>query len=309
MIFLQIFSNASNFVEGVDTAFMVIFGISLFFLIGITAVMIYFVFRYHKTRNPKATQIHGSNTLEIIWTVVPLILVMVMFYYGYKGYALMREVPDDAMQVKVTAYMWDWDFQYENGKISKDLYIPINKAVKLNMVSLDVIHSFYISAFRVKEDVVPGRENYMWFEAQKEGSYDILCAEYCGLRHSYMDAKAIVMPQEKFDSWLADYDPDANKDPKGLEILRANACIGCHSLDGSRLVGPSFLGIYGSKKTVIENGKAKTITVDEEYIKRAINNPNAEVVEGYAPNLMQSYSKIISEEDQQFIIEYMKTIK
>lgn len=310
MTFLQIFSNASNFVEGVDTAFMVIFGISLFFLIAITAVMIYFVYRYHKKRNPKATQIHGSNTLEIIWTVVPLILVMVMFYYGYKGYAIMREVPDDAMEVKVISYMWDWDFEYENGKVSKDLYVPINKAVKLNLVSLDVIHSLYIPAFRVKEDAVPGMEdNYMWFQAQLEGEFDILCAEYCGLRHSYMDAKTIVMPQEKFDTWLADYDPEADKNPKGLEILRANACIGCHSLDGAKLVGPSFLSIYGSDRDVLIDGKEKTVIVDDDYLKRAINDPNSEVVKGYAPNLMQSYSKIISVEDQEHIIEYLKKLK
>lgn len=309
MIFLQIFSNASNFVEGVDTAFMVIFGISLFFLIGITGVMIYFVFRYHKSRNPKATQIHGSNTLEVIWTVVPLILVMVMFYYGYKGYALMREVPEDAMQVKVIAYMWDWDFQYENGKISKDLYVPINKPVKLNMISLDVIHSFYISAFRVKEDVVPGRENFMWFIPQKEGEFNILCAEYCGLRHSYMDAKTIVMPENDFNTWLADFDPDADKDHKGLEILRANACIGCHSLDGSRLVGPSFLGVYGTEKVIIKNGKEKTITVDAAYLKKSISDPNDEVVKGYPANVMQSYTKILSDEDVDDIVDYLKTLK
>jgi cytochrome c oxidase subunit 2 len=309
MTLLQIFSNASNFVEGVDTAFMVIFGISLFFLIGITAVMIYFVFRYHKSRHPKATQIAGSNALEITWTIIPLILVMVMFYYGYKGYAVMREVPDDAMQVKVIAYMWDWDFQYENGKVSKDLYVPINKAVKLNMVSLDVIHSFYISAFRVKEDVVPGRDNYLWFIAQKEGNYDVLCAEYCGLRHSYMEAKVIVMPEQNFNTWLADYDPEADKDPKGLELLKANACIGCHSLDGTKLVGPSFLGVFGAEKTVLANGVEKTITADEVYLKKSITDPNVEVVKGYPANVMQSYTKILSDEDQEHIVNYLKTLK
>ncbi len=310
MIPLQIFSNASNFVEGVDTAFMIIFGISLFFLIGITAVMIYFVFRYHKKRNPKATQIEGSHTLETIWTVVPLILVMVMFYYGYKGYAVMREVPDDAMQVTVISYMWDWDFQYENGKTTKDLYVPKDKAVKLNMVSLDVIHSFYIPAFRVKEDVVPGTENYMWFIGQQEGEFDILCAEYCGLRHSYMSAKVIVKPEAEFDTWLADYNPELDKDPRGLEILRSNACIGCHSLDGSKLVGTSFKGLYNSTKTVVlPNGKEKTMLAKDDYIKRSIKEPNAEVVKGYSPNLMQSYEKILSEEDINEIVKYLKTIQ
>lgn len=309
MIFLQIFSNASNFVEGVDTAFMIIFGISLFFLLGISAVMIYFVFRYHKTRNPKATQIDGSTTLEILWTIVPLVLVIVMFYFGYKGYAVMRDVPDDAMEVTVIGYMWDWDFQYENGKVSKDLYVPIDKAVKLNLVSLDVIHSFYIPAFRVKEDVVPGRENYMWFIGQKLGEFNVLCAEYCGLRHSYMDAKTIVVSQSEFDTWLADYNPEAETTPKGLELLKANACIGCHSLDGTKLVGPSLLDVYASKKIVLVNGKEKHIVADDEYLLKAINNPNEEIVKGYQPNMMQSYTKLISEEDQMYIIDYLRTLK
>ncbi len=309
MNYLQIFSNASNFVEGVDTAFMVIFGISLFFLIGITGVMLYFVYRYSRKRNPKATQIDGSNTLEVIWTVIPLILVMVMFYYGYKGYAVMREVPEDAMEVKVIAYMWDWDFEYANGKTSKDLYVPVGKAVKLNMMSKDVIHSLYIPAFRVKEDVVPGTDTYMWFIANIEGDYDILCTEYCGLRHSFMDAKAIVMPQQAFDTWLADYNPELDKDPRGLEILKANACIGCHSLDGTKLVGPSFKGLYGTEKAVLVDGKERTLTANDEYIRKAINEPNAEVVVGYPANVMQSYSKVLTPEDMEAIIEYLKTNK
>jgi cytochrome c oxidase subunit 2 len=307
MTILQIFSGASNFVEGVDTAFVLIFGVSFFFLIGITAVMIYFIYRYHKSRNPVATQIEGSNTLEVIWTIIPLIIVLVMFYYGYKGYAVMREVPEDAITVKVISYMWDWDFEYENGKLSKDLYVPLNKAVKLELTSLDVIHSLYIPAFRVKEDAVPGVTNYMWFIAQLEGSYDVLCAEYCGLRHSYMDAKAIVVPEEEYLAWLADFDPEV-KDPKGLEIMRANACMGCHSLDGAKLVGPSFKGVFGTERTVIVDGKTTTVIADEEYMKRAIIDPNKEVVEGYPPNVMQSYKKIIAEEDIDHIVDYLKTI-
>ncbi len=307
MTILQIFSGASNFVDGVDTAFVLIFGVSFFFLFGITAVMIYFIYKYHKSRNPVATQIEGSNTLEVIWTVIPLIIVLVMFYYGYRGYAVMREVPEDAITVKVISYMWDWDFEYENGKLSKDLYVPLNKAVKLELTSLDVIHSLYIPAFRVKEDAVPGVTNYMWFIAQLEGSYDVLCAEYCGLRHSYMDAKAIVVPEEEYLAWLADFDPEV-KDPKGLEIMRANACMGCHSLDGAKLVGPSFKGVFGTERTVIVDGKTTTVVADEEYMKRAIIDPNKEVVEGYPPNVMQSYKKIIAEEDINHIVDYLKTI-
>ncbi|MBL4560514.1 MAG: cytochrome c oxidase subunit II, partial [Labilibaculum sp.] len=139
---------ASNFVKGVDTSFEVILGIIFFFLIAITATMIYFVFRYRKERNPKATQIHGSVPLEILWTVIPTILVMVMFYYGWMGYKPMKEVPDDAFTIKSVGRMWNWQFEYENGKKTDTLYVPLDRAVKLDLIALDVLHSLYIPSFR-----------------------------------------------------------------------------------------------------------------------------------------------------------------
>ena len=182
-------SGASNFVEQVDLAFYIIIGISLILLIGITAVMIYFVIRYSKKRNPVATQIEGNNKLELIWTVIPTILVLLMFYYGWVGYQPMRDVPDDAMEVKAIGRMWSWTFEYDNGIKSDKLIVPHNKPVKLNLVSTDVVHSLYIPAFRIKEDVTPGINNYMWFKAQELGSYDVFCAQYCGTRHAYMITK------------------------------------------------------------------------------------------------------------------------
>jgi cytochrome c oxidase subunit 2 len=182
-------SGASNFVEGVDLAFTIILGASIFFLIAITIVMIYFVLRYRKSRNPEASQIHGNNRLEIIWTVIPTILVLVMFYYGWMGYKPMREVPDDAIPIKVYGQMWSWSYEYENGKISDKLVVPLDKAVKLDLISRDVLHSFYIPAFRIKEDVVPGYENYMWFIAQEEGTYDVFCAEYCEQRQRHIHTR------------------------------------------------------------------------------------------------------------------------
>jgi cytochrome c oxidase subunit 2 len=309
MNFLQIFSGASNMVEGVDRSFIIIFGISIFFLVGITAVMIYFIIRYDKKRNPKATQIDGNNTLEIIWTVVPLVLVMLMFFYGYRGFAIMRKVPANAMNIKVIAYKWDWDFEYQNGKVSKDLYLPINKPIKLNLTSLDVVHSLYIPSFRVKEDAVPQKANYLWFIPQIEGEYEVECTEYCGLRHSYMSAKAIVMPQDKFDTWLADFTPVDTNVNKGLEILKSTGCIGCHSFDGSRLVGPSFKGIFGQSRIVVSKGVEKTVIADEAYISRSIKEPNAEVVKGYPANTMQSYSKLLTDEQILDITNYLKTLK
>jgi len=298
-------SGASNFVQGVDLTFIIILGISVFFLVSITAVMIYFVIRYSRKRNPKATNIEGNNTLEIVWTVIPLILVLIMFYFGWLGFRPMRHVPEGAIPVKAIGQMWSWLFEYENGKKSAELVVPLNKPVKLNLFSRDVIHSLYIPAFRIKEDVVPGKNNYLWFTAQEEGEYDIFCAEFCGDRHSYMLSKVRVLPEAEFNSWLAKSDIPADEHP-GLTLIKQNACITCHSQDGSKIVGPSFKGLFGRKEIVIAQGVEKEVTVDEDYIKQSIYEPNAQVVKGFNPGLMISYQKQLSEEDIQKIIDYIK---
>src|ERR1035437_2727164 len=190
--------NASNFVAGVDKAFLLIMGISFVFLIGLTFTMLYFVWKYNNKRNPVATQIKGSNTLEVIWTVIPTILVLIRFYYGWAGWAPMRTAPKDTFNIKVTGRMWNFTFEYENGKRTDTLFVPMDKAIKLKLVSLDVIHGFYIPAFRIKEDIVPGREKMAWFIPQREGLFELFCSEYCGMSHSYMYTYVKVMPQPKF---------------------------------------------------------------------------------------------------------------
>jgi cytochrome c oxidase subunit 2 len=289
-------------------------GISFVFLIGLTFTMLYFVFKYNKHKNPVATQIKGSTKLEIIWTVIPTILVLVMFYYGWAGWAPMKKAPDDSFNIKVTARMWNFTFEYENGKRTDTLFFPMDKAVKLNLVSLDVIHSLYIPSFRVKEDVVPGREKMVWFIAQREGLYDLFCTEYCGLNHSYMINTVKVMPEQQFNSWYVDTtqqvaaitdSPAAN----GKRIMKNIGCFACHSIDGSKLIGPSFKGIYGHEATVITGGKERVVMVDDEYIKRSIYDPNADVVKGFNKGLMMPYEGQLSDEDIVQITEYLKTLK
>ncbi|MEE4255458.1 MAG: cytochrome c oxidase subunit II [Bacteroidales bacterium] len=303
------YSGASNFVEGVDTAFMVIIGISVLLLIAVTIVMIYFIIRYNKKRHPKAVDIHGNNWLELIWTVIPTILVLLMFWYGYIGYVPMKQVPEDAIEITVTGRMWSWTFEYDNGRKSDKLIVPHNKPIKLDLVSQDVLHNLYIPAFRIKEDVVPGGDNFMWFVAQKKGSYDILCAEYCGLRHSYMITKLEVVSPEEYEEWYV-LPPDSmmNQVDMWYDITRANGCIGCHSTDGSKLVGSTFKNLYGSEQVVVVDGEEKTITVDKPYLRRAIYDPNAEVVKGYMVGIMPNYTNQISEEDVEKIILYIKSL-
>jgi cytochrome c oxidase subunit 2 len=303
------YSGASNFVEGVDNAFMVILGSSILLLIAITIVMLYFIFRYNKKRNPVATDIHGNNLLELIWTVIPTILVMLMFWYGYIGYEPMKQVPDDAIEITVTARMWSWTFEYDNGRKSDKLIVPHNKPVKLDLVSVDVLHNLYIPAFRIKEDVVPGGDNYMWFIGQKLGSYDILCAEYCGLRHSYMITKLDVVTPEEYEEWyVMPEDSMMSQEELWYEITRANGCIGCHSTDGSMLVGSSFKDLYGAEKVILVDGEEKTITVDKPYLRRSIYDPNAEIVKGFPVGIMPVYKDQISDEDLEKIILYIKSL-
>jgi len=301
------FSGASNLAEGVDRAFIFIFTISFIFTIGITALMIYIVIHFSRKKGKAPMQFSGNTKLEIIWTVVPLIIVMMMFYYGTIGFTPMREVPENAMQVKVIGKMWEWSFDYGDGKISKDLVVPHNRDVKLNLFSEDVNHGLFIPAFRVKEDVIPGYNNYLWFRPIVKGEFDIYCSDYCGLAHSGMVAKAIVVDSLDYEKWLADLKATGKiPDSPGLAIMRANGCITCHSLDGSKVVGPTFKGLYGSKRTVITDQGESEIDAFDDYIKKSIIEPNAEIVKGYNKGLMQSYKDVIKGEDLDKIVDYFR---
>jgi cytochrome c oxidase subunit 2 len=308
-------TQASNFVQGVDTVFLIILGISFAFLIGLTVVMLVFIYKYNKKRNPKATQLEGSTKLEIVWTVIPFVLTLVMFYYGWAAWKPMTKPPKDAMEVTVYGRMWNFSFEYENGKRTDTLYLPKDKPVKLNLVAMDVLHSLYIPAFRVKQDMVPGMENnFMWFEPQKEGEYELYCAEYCGLQHSYMYTMVKVMQDSAFTTWMTDTTQVAVSDVEsptatGRRIMQNIGCFACHSLDGTKLVGPSFKGIWEGTHTVVTGGQERQITVDEEYIRRSIHDPNADVVKGFGKGLMLSYQGQLSDDDITNIIEYLKTVK
>lgn len=300
--------GASNFVEGVDWVFKLLFGISFFFLILITATMIFFVVRYNRKRHPKAVQVKDSTALEITWITIPIIIVLFLFYYGFAAFQPMIWVPKNAMQVKVIARMWQYSFEYAGSKISNELVLPLNTPVKLNLHSEDVIHGFSVPAFRVKEDVVPGKNNYLWFTPQVLGEYHIFCTAYCGVRHSYMGTKIRVVTPREFLTWVNALKV-ASADPEGLVIMKKNACISCHSLDGSKLVSVSFKGLYGKVETVITNGTQRTVKVDDEYIKTSIFEPDKDLVVGYPKGVMKPYKGIIKDEEARKIIDYLKTLK
>ena len=196
-------SNPTSYVQTVDSVMIFIISVSVVLLLSITATMIYFVFKFNRKKGHKPVDIHGSIILETIWFVIPLILAMTMFYYGFIGFKELKTIPEDTFEVNVTARMWNWEFNYANGKKTDSLYVPIGKTIKLNMISADVNHSFYIPAFRIKQDVIGGTIKNLIFKPEKEGKYNVACAEYCGLRHSMMYTKVIVMSEEKFNEWYS----------------------------------------------------------------------------------------------------------
>ena len=287
--------------------------ISFFFLISLSILIVFFIYKYNRKRNPKATQIEGNTTLEIIWVVVPLLITMLMFYYGWAGWKPMTQVPDDAMEVTVYGRMWNFMFEYENGKMIDTLYLPKDKPVKLNLVAMDVLHSLYIPAFRVKQDMVPGKKNnFMWFEPQREGTFEIFCAEYCGLEHSYMYSYVKVIEDSAFQAFLTDTtlvtEDVVSPTAAGRRIMQNIGCFACHSVDGSKLIGPSFAGLWGSERTVVTGGSTRQVVADEEYIHRSVFDPNVDIVQGFGRGLMLSYKGMLSEEDVESIIEYLKTL-
>ena len=190
-------------VQGVDQAFWYILGISVVLLFGITVVMVYFVVRYRRSKHPVAADIRDNYPLEIVWTIIPTLIALSMFYVGWSSYLGLRTVPDDAMEVEVLAQQYSWIFVYDNDKETEnELVVPLGKAIKLNITSLDVLHSFFIPAFRIKVDAVKGMPTYTWFYADELGEYDIECTEYCGVDHSAMVAKLRIVPEAEFQSWL-----------------------------------------------------------------------------------------------------------
>ena len=289
--------------QAVDPVFMFIFGACLVLLVGITLTMVGFVIRYHRSRSPEpSSQASGNLWLEIVWTVLPTVLVLAMFYYGWAGYLTLRQVPKGALEVTATARTWSWSFTYEGGRTSPRLVVPVGRPVLVNLVSLDVLHGFYLPAFRVKRDVVPGMKNHAWFVADKPGTYDLFCSVYCGTDHSGMIATVEAVPSAQFAAWLQG---GGDEEHAGKELLERHGCLGCHSLDGTAKVGPTLQGIWGRSVTVVTNGTERGITVDEAYLRRALLEPNGDITKGFPP-VMPPYAGKLTDTEITTIVDFLR---
>ena len=286
------------------------------FLLALILVPLFYsliVFRRKKGDTSDGPHVEGNTKLEITWTVIPLITVLVFAYMGGYSLAEIRRVDPSAMVIKVTAYQWAWRFEYPDyGFTSTELHLPVDKQVDLQMQSLDVIHSFWVPEFRVKQDVVPGRITEYRITPTLPGNYKVSCSELCGTSHAYMMAPVMVVSQTDFDTWAKQQQAaaaaaaTANGPDAGKAIAQKSGCFACHTVDGSKLIGPSWFGIYGSK-VQLEDGT--TVTVTDAYIRQSILDPKSQVVKGFQPMSFNAQAVGLTDQDIQNIIDYIKTLK
>ncbi|MGB4256552.1 MAG: cytochrome c oxidase subunit II [Phycisphaerae bacterium] len=299
--------DASSISGRVDALYYFLVAVSTFFAGLIFVLVLYFALRYRhrpEVQQP-ATSHTGNLKLEITWIVIPFVLVMIMFGWGAKLFVEMRTMPPDALEVFVVGKQWMWKLQHPNGRREiNELHVPVGRPVMLRMISEDVIHSFYVPAFRMKQDVLPGYYTTAWFEAQKTGRYHLFCAEYCGTEHSSMIGQVIVMEQEDYQRWLAGGDTERSVIELGQELFTGKgSCRTCHSPDsGPR--GPDLTGLYG---TTVHLQDGRKVTADENYLRESILRPGNKIVFGYE-SLMPPYEGQLSEEEVLRLIAYIKTL-
>jgi cytochrome c oxidase subunit 2 len=297
--------QASTLATRVDNLFFYCCAVSIVFSLLIASLLIFFAIRYRRRSEiDQAVQIHGNNLLETIWTVIPLGLALVMFFWGVSVYLSHARPPAGALDVYAVGKQWMWKFQHLEGQREiNELHVPVGRPVKITMTSEDVIHDLFIPAFRVKADAIPGRYTTVWFEATKPGRYHLFCAEYCGTKHSQMIGSVIVMEPADYQRWLSGAAPAATMAAAGERLFEELACITCHREDKSAR-GPLLDGLFG--KTVDLRGGG-TAVADERYLRESILYPAAKIVAGYEP-IMPTFEGQISEEGLLGLLAYIKTL-
>ncbi len=301
--------QASSLAADIDRLYFFLIGVSMFFIILIGMTLIYFVIRYRrKSDADRPTATKDNVKLEITWSVIPLLLVLIMFFWGASLFYKLSRPPADAMEILVTGKQWMWKMQHPTGRWEiNDLHVPLGRPVKLTMTSEDVIHSMFIPAFRVKMDVVPGRYTSLWFTPTEIGSYHLFCAEYCGAEHSLMKGWVHVLPAEEYEAWARGEGEDLSElSPleAGERLFREMGCIACHAEEATAL-GPSLRGLYMSEVNLVDGS---IVLADDEYLRESILEPMAKVTMGYHP-IMPTYRGQLNEAQLMQIITYIKSLE
>ena len=298
--------SASTIAGRVDALYFFLIGVTVFFSLLIAGLIVYCAVKYQR-RSPHALgdQIHGSMMLEAAWIVVPFLITMVIFVWGASVYFAMASPPEETLNIYVVGKQWMWKFQHLDGQREiNELHVPLGRNVKLIMTSEDVIHDFFVPAFRIKADVIPGRYVDLWFHATRPGRYHLFCAEYCGTRHSGMTGEVIVMELSDYQAWLSGGGPEGSLASAGEKLFADLACNGCHRPDSTGR-GPVLNGLFG--KTIMTS-TGETVTVDEAYVRESILNPSAKITAGYQP-IMPTFQGLVSEEDLLRLVEYVKSLR
>lgn len=315
--------QASEVARDWDTLYWVMTGVSLFFFVLVVGLMVYSAIAHRERPGHQASYFYHNSVLEFVWTAVPTVLLMGIFAWGWKVYHDMVSVPGDAYEIRVLGKQWLWNFIYEDGRVTtNELYVPAGRPIKLLMTSQDVLHSFFIPDFRIKQDVVPGMYTHVWFNPENPGEHVVFCAEYCGTSHSGMIAKVIALNEKDWQAWwrgkqLASIPSNTTGKSgethaagslinQGQKLTQTKGCVACHSIDGSRIVGPSYKSLYGSR---VEFSDGSTAQADENYIRESITNPQGKKVKGYEALVMPPYPGDAKEEEITAIIAYIKSLK
>lgn len=300
--------QASTIASSVDGIYFLLVGLSLFFAITVFFFILFFAIKYRRgSKADRSGLVFESSKLEFTWSFIPLVLALTVFVVQAKAYFDLYRPPIDALEIYIVGKQWMWKAQHPEGQAEiNELHVPVNRPVRLIMTSQDVIHSFYIPAFRVKQDVLPGRYTSIWFQATKRGTYHLFCAEYCGTDHSVMGGSVIVMPEAEYQQWLAGDSGNVPLAQAGEAAFQQLGCATCHQADPqAQGRGPSLVGLFG-QEVQLESGQ--TVTADEEYLRESIINPRAKIVAGY-PSIMPTYQGQISDEGLQQIVAYLKSLK
>jgi len=300
--------SASTFSSEVDRIYVFLIAMSAFFATLICALVIVFAVKYRRREGRASSHIEGSIALELTWTIIPFLIVMGLFAWGTRVFLVMAHPPRDVMDVYVVGKQWMWKVQHSEGQREiNELHVPTGRAVRLTMTSEDVIHSFYIPAFRIKKDVLPGRYSSEWFEATKPGKYHLFCAEYCGTKHSEMVGWVHVMEPQQYEQWLSGSIAGDTAEEAGLKLFETMRCDTCHkdANDSPGARGPALAGLLG-RQVVLKDGN--TVVANEDYVRESILKPLAKVVKGFDP-IMPTYEGQLGEEQILQILAYIKTLK